>query len=111
MLDFSSNNSTAARSMLEGAATFRRDSIAKLTFVILIYLDVVMTMGALSFGMSELNVLARMIFQNPIYVLALKVAPPPLIAWLLPGKLLVPSIAFMVFVIGWNTKELVIFMS
>jgi len=111
MLGFSSGNSIATRSMLEGAATFRRNSLAKLTFVTLVYLDVVMTMVAMSLGMSELNVLARIIFHNPIYLLAFKVAPPPLIAWLLPGKLLVPSIVFMGFVIAWNTKELVVFFS
>ena len=44
--------------------------------------------------------------HNPAGLLLLKVAGPVAIAWLVPSKLLVPSIALLFGVVGWNLAEL-----
>jgi len=33
-----------------------------------------------------------------------------LIAWLMPGKLLLPSIAVLALIVIWNVKEMVVFL-
>jgi hypothetical protein len=33
-----------------------------------------------------------------------------LLAWLMPGKLLLPSIGLLVIVVIWNIKELILFL-
>jgi hypothetical protein len=44
--------------------------------------------------------------EIPALLLIVKLIIPLVIAWLLPGKLLLPSIALLMFVVIWNLKEL-----
>jgi len=39
-------------------------------------------------------------------MLAVKLVIPVLIAWLTPGKLLIPACILLLLVIGWDLKEL-----
>lgn len=98
------------QNLLEDACTLRRDSFGKLLFITLVYMDILLTMVAVSLGLSELNTFVRALFQNPIYLIVFKVVPPPIIAWLVPSKLLLPSAFFMSAVIAWNCKELLVFL-
>ena len=95
--------------LLEGALTFRQDSPGKITFIVLIYMDALLTLMALSAGMTELNPIAKALFENPLQLFAFKIAAPPYIAWLSPTLLLLPSIGFMLFVNAWNIKEFLLF--
>ena len=72
--------------------------------------DLALTVLAVSLGLSELNPLMRHLLAVPALLLVLKVAVPLLIAWLTPGKLLLPAIVLLGLVVGWNVKELLLFL-
>ena len=94
------------RNLLDSTFTYSRDSWGKIAFVSLIYLDVLLTLIALSMGFTEMNALAKTLFESPLRLALLKVALPPVLAWLSPALLLLPSIAIMCLVNLWNIKEL-----
>jgi hypothetical protein len=104
-MSYAQSSATVDR-LLEGTFTFRRGSQAKLAFIILVYLDLLLTLAALSMGMTELNPFAKTIFENPWQLLAFKVLPAPFIAWLFPSILLIPSVLLMGGVVTWNTGQL-----
>lgn len=95
--------------LFEAAATFRRRPVEKLVFVLLVYLDLALTFWALSLGFTELNPYVRSLLSSPLSFLILKGGASLLIAWLVPGKLLLPSIAFQFFVVSWDCKELILY--
>ncbi len=82
----------------------------KVFFALLIYLDLALTLFALHSGFSELNPFAQRLFANPRELFLLKGVGPLIITWLVPGKLLLPAIIFMLFVTAWNVKELLLFL-
>jgi len=92
------------------AATFRRCTAEKASFVLLNQFDLTLTVLAVYLGLSELNPFIRHLVNIPILLLVIKLAFPLLIAWLIPGKLLLPSIALLTLVIIWNVKEVVLFL-
>ncbi len=94
----------------DSSATFRRCTAEKASFVLLNQFDLTLTVLAVYLGLSELNPLIRQLVNIPILLLVVKLALPLLIAWLIPGKLLLPSIALLTLVIIWNIKELVVFL-
>jgi len=94
----------------DSSATFRRCTAEKASFVLLNQFDLTLTVLAIYLGLSELNPLIRQLVNIPILLLIVKLALPLLIAWLIPGKLLLPSIALLALVIVWNIKELIIFL-
>ena len=94
----------------DSSATFRRCTAEKASFVLLNQFDLTLTVLAIYLGLSELNPLIRQLVNIPILLLVIKLALPLLIAWLIPGKLLLPSIALLTLVIVWNIKELIIFL-
>ena len=73
-------------------------------------LDLVLTLSAVSVGLSELNPLMRYLITVPAMLFVIKVAIPLLIAWLAPGRLLVPAIVLLFLVVCWNAKELLVFL-
>ena len=83
----------------------------KIGYLVLQVLDLALTMFAMSIGASELNPVMRASLNSPLQLFAMKGGMPLLIAWLIPGKLLIPAILFLLFVTGWNVKELLIFFS
>ncbi len=94
----------------DSAATFRRGTAEKASFVLLNQFDLTLTVLAVYLGLSELNPFIRHLVNIPILLLVIKLAFPLLIAWLIPGKFLMPSIALLTLIIIWNVKELVLFL-
>ena len=92
------------------AATFRRCTAEKASFVLLNQFDLTLTVLAVYLGLSELNPFIRHLVNVPILLLIVKLAIPFLIAWLIPGKLLLPSIALLTLIIVWNAEGLFILM-
>ena len=92
--------------LLENAATLRRGSELKTLFVVLVYLDLTLTLLAVGHGFAEVNPIMQQILGRPSALLATKVVLPPVLAWLAPSKLLLPSIVLMTFVVTWNALQL-----
>ena len=95
--------------LFDTAATFRRGVLEKLSFVLLIYLDLALTFLALALGLVELNPYMQSLLANPPLLFFTKLVASVFIAWLVPGRLLLPAITFMLFVIGRNVRELILF--
>ncbi len=72
--------------------------------------DLVLTLLAASLGLSELNPLMRYILAVPLQLAIFKFAIPLLIAWLIPGKLLIPAVVLLSLLVSWNAKELLVFL-
>lgn len=96
--------------MWDSTATFRLDTAEKASFIFLNQFDLILTLLALYLGFSELNPFVRFLVNIPVLLLVVKLAIPLLIAWLIPGKLLLPSIALLALAIIWNIKELVLYL-
>ena len=92
------------------AATFRQCTAEKASFVLLNQFDLALTILAIYLGLTELNPLIRHLVNIPVLLLVVKLVIPLLIAWLIPGKLLLPSIAVLALAVIWNLKELVVFL-
>ena len=91
------------------AGTFRECVAEKASFVVLNQVDLVLTLFAVSLGFSELNPLMRHLVAVPYLLLVVKFAIPLMIAWLVPGKLLLPAIILLSLLVSWNVKELLLF--
>ena len=96
-------------SLWDSTATFKRGTAEKASFVLLHQFDLVLTVLAVTLGFSELNPLMRYLVAMPFLLLIVKLAIPLLIAWLAPGKLLLPAIILLCLVVIWNIKELLLF--
>lgn len=96
--------------LFESSATFRKQTVAKAAFVLLGLLDLVLTAVAMNLGLTELNPVIRFALEVPVLLMIIKFLIPLIIAWLMPGKLLVPSIALLALVVTWNIKELLVFL-
>ena len=66
----------------------------------------VLTLFAWHQGFGEANPFMLRFLSKPGELLLVKVVAPPFIVWLVPAKLLLPSIGFMLAVIGWNIAGL-----
>jgi hypothetical protein len=87
-------------------ATFARGTNYKVAFIALGLVDLFMTLYALGLGYTEQNPVFAALQHDPLGLFLLKVAAPVGIAWLSPACLLLPSIALLCAVIGWNVGEL-----
>lgn len=76
--------------------------------VLLHQIDLMLTVFAVSTGAYELNPLMRSLLSSPFQLAIAKVAIPVMIAWLLPGRFLIPAIALLSLIISWNLKELML---
>jgi hypothetical protein len=94
----------------DSSATFRRCTAEKASFILLSQFDLALTVLAIYLGLSELNPFIRFLVSVPILLLVVKLVIPLLIAWLIPGKLLLPSIALLALAIIWNIKELLLYL-
>ncbi len=90
----------------QSAGTFRKCTAEKTSFILLCQLDMALTLFALSIGFHELNPLIRDLADAPLQFLLVKSVIPFFIAWLTPGRFLLPSIGLLTLVVGWNIKEL-----
>jgi hypothetical protein len=93
----------------EAALTFRKCTEEKFLFILLCLFDLTFTIVAVSAGLTELNPVMRFLISMPVLLLLVKLALPVLIAWLIPGRLLWPSLVLLALVAVWNIKEMVIF--
>lgn len=94
----------------DSSATFRKCTAEKASFILLSQFDLTLTVLAMYLGLAELNPFIRYLVQIPALLLVIKLGIPVLIAWLMPGRLLWPSIGLLVLVVIWNIKELVIYL-
>lgn len=92
------------------SATFRRCTLEKVTFVTLSAVDLVMTLVAMRLGFAELNPMMSFLLGIPALLVFVKLLLPVLLAWLMPGRLLWPSIALLAAVFIWNLKELIAYL-
>jgi hypothetical protein len=89
--------------------TFRVDTREKLAFIVLNWIDLALTLFAISIGANELNPLMRNMFNSPVYLYSAKLIIPIFLAFVIPGKVLLPSIGLLILVVGWNIKELALY--
>ncbi|MFC1995051.1 DUF5658 family protein [Chloroflexota bacterium] len=68
-------------------------------------LDLILTVFAVSAGLSELNPVMRNLLASPLQLVVVKLVIPLLIAWLIPSRFLIPAIALISLVVIWNIKE------
>lgn len=94
----------------ESTATFKKCAVEKVSFIFLCLLDLVLTLAAMNLGIPEINPVIVYLIQIPALFLVVKFLMPVIIAWIIPGKLLLPSIGLLALVVIWNIKELVVFM-
>jgi hypothetical protein len=95
--------------LMRSAATFKECTLEKISFIALNQLDLGLTLLAISSGLSELNPLMRNMFLSPYQLILFKVAIPLFLAWIVPGKLLIPAIIFLAIIVSWDIKELMVF--
>ena len=94
----------------DSSATFRICTKEKVSFIVLNLIDLALTLIAMSLGFDELNPLVGFLLEIPALFIVAKVLLPPLLAWLIPGRLLWPSIALLAVVAIWNVKELIVYL-
>jgi hypothetical protein len=93
----------------EASATFKKCTVEKVSFILLSLFDLTLSVVAVSLGFTEINPFMAFLISVPILLLVVKLAIPVLIAWLIPGRLLWPSIALLALVTLWNIKEIIFF--
>jgi hypothetical protein len=91
----------------DSSATFKRCTVEKVSFVVLNQVDLTLTLVAMHLGFDELNPFVVFLLKIPALLVLVKGILPLLIAWLMPGRLLWPSIAVLAGVAIWNVKELI----
>jgi len=96
-------------SIWSATATFRRSTAEKAGFFLLNQLDLLLTALAVYLGIGEMNPLMRYLLTVPVLLVLVKTGIPLLIAWLVPGRLLLPALALLTLVVTWNIKELLVF--
>ncbi|HEY98036.1 MAG TPA: hypothetical protein G4O16_07655 [Dehalococcoidia bacterium] len=78
----------------------------KVLYLLLQTIDLCLTVLAVQMGYPELNPFMRAALASTSSLLVMKVFIPLLICWLVPGKYLIPAIALLAVIVGWNIKEL-----
>jgi hypothetical protein len=92
--------------LMASAITFKKCTLEKIAFIALNAMDLGLTVFAVSQGAHELNPLVSGMLNSPSQLLLMKIVLPIVFAWLVPGKLLLPAIGVLSFVVGWNIREL-----
>ncbi len=94
---------------MDSAVTFRKCTALKISFIFLSLLDMLLTVLAMYLGLWEMNPLVRFLVHVPLLLILIKFIIPIFVAWVMPGRLLWPSIALLGLVVIWNIKELFVF--
>jgi hypothetical protein len=92
--------------LMASAVTFKKCTLEKIAFILLNVMDLGLTLFAVSQGAHEINPLVSSMLNSPTQLLLMKIVLPVIFAWLVPGKLLIPAIAVLCFVAGWNIREM-----
>jgi hypothetical protein len=85
----------------------KADVILKGVFMFLQVIDLVLTVIAARNGYPELNPFMRMSLTSVEKLAIFKFGIPLLIAWFVPGLLLIPAIILLGIVVGWNLSQLI----
>jgi len=94
---------------LDSAVTFKKCTALKVSFILLGLGDLLLTVLAMYLGIWELNPLVRFLVRIPILLVLFKVVIPVGVAWIMPGRLLIPSIALLGAAVVWNIREICVF--
>ncbi len=84
------------------------DFVFKFSYLFLQMVDLGLTLTAANSGFPELNPFMRASLDSFTQLAIFKFVIPLLICWLIPGKLLIPGIALLFGIVGWNVKELLL---
>jgi hypothetical protein len=95
-----------ATNWLDSSATFKKCTVEKASFILLSVFDLALTILSMYLGLWEMNPLVRFLVHIPILLVMVKLVIPVLIAWIMPGRLLLPPAAALAAVVIWNIKEL-----
>jgi hypothetical protein len=98
-----------ATNWFESAATFKKYTREKVLFILLNEFDLTFTVVAVSLGFTEVNPFMRLLITLPIMLIVVKLVIPVLIAWLIPGRLLLPAMVVLALATIWNIKEILVF--
>jgi hypothetical protein len=90
------------------AAEFKKGLSLRVTYVVLQTADLLMTWFAVSAGYEELNPIIRGFLDTPMQLIIFKLIVPLAIAWLIPARLLLPALALLLVIIGFNITELLL---
>lgn len=101
------NDAAGPRSVLNELNRRSWNISLKLAYLSLQVIDLGLTLMAMDRGYNELNPFVRGLQDAPAHLFLIKMFIPALIAWLIPGKFLVPAILLLLLIIGWNVKELI----
>ncbi|MFC1961606.1 DUF5658 family protein [Chloroflexota bacterium] len=82
----------------------------KVAYLVLQQCDLLLTVLVTQHGLHELNPVMRDLLSMPVPLVIAKFIVPLLVAWLVPGKLLIPAIMLLGAVVAWNLKELFLFL-
>ena len=107
-MQYATNERLLISGILTTAATFTRGTAIKMSFLALAMADFFLTLIALYLGFRELNPLVARLFNAPGYLVMFKVMIPIFLAWLIPSRFLIPSLALLTGIMAWNLKELLI---
>jgi hypothetical protein len=94
---------------LDSAVTFKKCTALKVSFILLSLFDLLLTILAIYLGLWEMNPLVRFLVHVPVLMVFIKFVFPIAVAWIMPGRLLWPSIAALGAVVIWNIRELFVF--
>src|SRR4030042_2690816 len=94
---------------LDSAVTFKKSTALKISFILLGLGDLLLTVLAMNLGIWEMNPIVRFLVHMPILLVLIKVVIPVAVAWIMPGRLLIPSIALLGFAVIWNIREICVF--
>jgi hypothetical protein len=94
---------------LDSAVTFKKCTVLKVSFILLSLFDLLLTILAMYLGLWEMNPLVRFLIHIPVLLVFIKFVFPILVAWIMPGRLLWPSIAALGAVVVWNIRELFVY--
>jgi hypothetical protein len=94
--------------MRASIATFQQGTSLKISYLCLACGDLVLTAYAFAAGFTELNPLIARLETRPLELVVVKGVVPALIAWLVPAKLLLPSIALLAAIVAWNIGQLLL---
>jgi len=91
-------------------AEFRKGLSLRVAYMALQLIDCLMTVLAVNAGFEEMNPVMRGLLGSPVQLLTFKLIVPLAIAWLVPARLLLPALALLLVIIGFNVKELLLLM-
>ena len=91
-------------------AEFRKGLSLRVAYMALQLIDCLMTVLAVNAGFEEMNPVMRGLLGSPVQLVTFKLIVPLAIAWLVPARLLLPALALLLVIIGFNVKELLLLM-